>query len=110
MFGVLTMHLARLVNYGHSYEQAEDLFNLLSTYPLQHSFFHLFKPKRGKLPFPTPTSKELSNFYIVEYDNDKGVAVGRYHSKVGKDIHFEAHKTEGLKSTKKHRVGKKGDE
>ena len=98
MFGVLTMHLARLVHYGHSFEGAEDLYNILARFPLQHSFFHLFKPKREELNIPKPTdAKELSNLYLVTYDKDKGIVIGKYHSKFGTDVCFEIHKTEGLK-------------
>ena len=81
MFGVLTMHIGRLVNNGHSFDGAEDLFNLLSKFPLQHSFFHLFKPKRKKLPIPTPKDKTaLSNFHLITFDNESGIAKCRYHS------------------------------
>ena len=98
MFGVLTMHLTRLVNYGHSYEGAEDLFDLLSNYPLQHSFFHLFKPKRKLLPFPKPQNNDagLSNFHFIEYDRDNGTAAGKYHSDVGTKTQFQSHPIDGL--------------
>ena len=49
MFGVLTMHLARLINYGHLFDGVEELYNVLVEFPLQHSFFHLFRPKRNAL-------------------------------------------------------------
>ena len=97
MFGVLTRHLARLVNHGHSFETAEDLFNLLSEFPLRHTYFHLFKPERNRLPIPKPDSAELSNFYLVEYDRDKGIVTGKYHSQIGTKIRFVVDKDQGLK-------------
>ena len=101
MFGVLTMHLTRLVNYGHSFNGAEDLYNLLSAYPLAHSYFHLFKPQRKKLPLPQPSeSKELTNFYFMDYDREKGIATGKYHSAVGTPTFFGVHSIEGLKKKK----------
>ena len=103
MFGVLTMHLNRLVNYGHSFEGAKELYDLLSTYPLNHSFFHLFEPQRKKLPIPTPRCKDISemqNFYFVKYDRDKGIATGKYHSEVGTETYFEIDEQEGLKKIK----------
>lgn len=102
MFGVLTMHLGRLVNYGHSYQNAEDLFNMLSNFPLQYSFFHLFKPMRNKLPIPTPNDKaSLSNFHLIRFDATKGIAKGRYHSEFSIDQIFETHQTEGLRKEPK---------
>ena len=99
MFGVLTMHLSRLVNSGHSFEGAEDLFNLLSAFPLRHSFFHLFQPQRHKLRIPEPSNqaKDITNFYLMEYDRDQGVCIGQFHSEVSVKMHFKIHNTEGLK-------------
>ena len=102
MFGVLTMHLSRLVNHGHSFEGAEDLFNLLSEFPLQHSFYHLFKPQRKSLRIPAPTAvTELSNFHFTQYDQEQRIAKGKYHSLYGTDEIFKCDRIEGLKKISK---------
>ena len=107
MFGVLTMHLARLVNHGHSYESASDVYKLLERFPLQHTFVHLMKPQQNTLPFPTPSDKaSLSNFHLIKYNRKDRVAVGRYHSQYSVDIPFvtcrkEALKKQGRKKAKK---------
>ena len=103
MFGVLTMHLARLVNYGHSYEDAADIFNLLSEYPLSHTYTHLYEPKRKYLPFPKPKNANagLSNFYFFQFDNEKGTAVGKYHSKDGTETKLQSHPQQGLRALKR---------
>ena len=99
MFGVLTMHLTRLVNHGHGYEGAGDLFDLLSEFPLEHSFFHLFKPKRNSIPFPSPVNNDagLSNFHLVKFDRDSGEGMGKYHSDVGTEVLLSSHPSEGIK-------------
>ena len=98
MFGVLTMHLARLVNYGHSFEGAEDIYNLLKRFPLQHSEFHLFKPNRKLLIWPAPAKNcQLKQFYLVEYERDNQIASGKYHSGHGTKVEFDADVEEGLK-------------
>ena len=98
MFGVLTMHLTRLVNHGNSYSGAEDIFHLLCKNPLNHSFFHLFQPQRNKIPFPSPpnNSAGLSNFHFIEFDRDTGAAAGKYHSNIGTEVLLESHPTNGL--------------
>ena len=107
MFGVLTMHLNCLVNNGHLYKGAEDLFELLSVFPLKHSFFHLFQPKRNVLPFPRPSNNKakLSKFYFIKFDKDIGAASGKYHSDVGMEVNFESHPTEGLKNREQRQQG-----
>ena len=64
MFGIITMHLVRLVNYGHSYQSAQDLFELLKEFPLRNSSYHLFKPCRNLLSWPVidKTTSGLKNF------------------------------------------------
>ena len=100
MFGVLTMHLARLVNHGHSFESAEDLYHLLSSFPLMHSFFHLFRPKRKVIPMPVPRDM-LSAFHLVQYDRTTKVASARFHSQHGTDVLFDVHGKEGFKKCTK---------
>ena len=109
MFGVLTMHLTRLVNHGHSYKGAEDLFDLLSRYPLNHSFFHLFRPKRKSVNFPTPPDNNagLSNFHFISFDRDIGEAYGKYHSDIGTKTLLQLHPTEGFKKKSDKRQGSK---
>ena len=91
------MHLNRLVNHGHSFEGADELYELLAMFPLQHSFFHLFKPTRS-VQFPQPSDRDagLSNYHFILYDKDEGKAIGRYHSDIGTDVHLYSHSTEGL--------------
>ena len=108
MFGVLTMHLARLVNHGHSFEGAEDIFNLLRLHPLQHSFFHLFDPKRDIVRWPQPKpNTQLSKFHLVQYDRDSKKAFGKYHSKYGTAIKFVVDEKEGLKKKNQSKASKK---
>lgn len=110
MFGVLTMHLARLVNHGHSFEGAKDFFNILSNFPLQHSFFHLFQPQRNCICLPElMTGMSLSNFHFTHYDRDNKIVKGYYHSLYGTDIVFECNNRQGLKKVPKNQLkGKKG--
>ena len=103
MFDILTMHLAHLVNHGHSFEGAEELYNLLSEFPLRHSFFHLFQPQRGKLRLPKPaTSSPIPSFYFMRYNKDEGTATGQYHSAIGSMVKFHVDQTQGLKKMRKY--------
>jgi len=98
MFGVLTMHLIRLVNYGNSYEGAEDIYDLLVRFPLQHTIFHLFNPKRKLLIFPKPkANNQLGRFYLLEFDGDAQEASAKYHSGYSTKIMFDANDIEGLR-------------
>ena len=98
MFGILTMHLARLVNYGHSYQGAEEIYRLLRRFPLQYSEFHLFSPQRNLLIWPKPKQNTtLKQFYLVEYDRESQEASAKYHSGHGTSIMFDTHTKEGLK-------------
>ena len=92
---------------GHSYEGAEGIFELLSMYPLQYSFFHLFQPKRKVLLYPKPQNNDtgLSNFHFMEYDRESGAALGRYHSDVGMQVRFQSDPTEGLKKIEERQEG-----
>jgi len=111
MFGVLTMHLARLVNHGHSFEGAEDIFNLLCEHPLQHSFFHWFAPQRDIIRWPQPKPNSvLSKFHLVEYNSVSKTATAKYHSKYGTDTAFDVHKSEGLQKQSKKAKGSKTTE
>jgi hypothetical protein len=44
MFGVLSQHLAKLNDKGYSYKSADELWDLMNEFPLNFSYFHLFKP------------------------------------------------------------------
>ena len=105
------MHLARLVNYGHSYEGAEDIFDLLLRYPLSHTYVHLYKPKRKYLPFPKPRNADagLSHFHLIEFNSEEGAATGKYHSHLGTETKLKGHPTEGLKAVKRAGRKKKGE-
>jgi hypothetical protein len=101
LFGVLTMHLLRLVNHGHSYEKASDIFRILQEFPLQHTHVHLMTPQRNKIPIPKPKDDSgLSNFHLVLYDREMKVAKARYFSEYSNDILFEKSLKFGLKKTK----------
>ena len=110
MFGVLTMHLTRLVSHGHSYESASDIYNLLERFPLNNTFVHLMSPQRKSLPFPTPNDKAgLSSFHLITYNSKDRKAFGRYHSQYSVEIPFDADPKEGLKkqgTKKKKKVAK----
>ena len=102
MFGVLTMHLVRLVNYGHSFEGAEELYNLLVRFPLQHSEYHLFRPNRNLLNWPKPkATTQLKKAYLVQYDCEEQIAHRKIHSKIGCAALLIRHRSEGLKKPPK---------
>ena len=93
-FGIMTQHLKRLVNYGHGYSTAEELYNLLVEFPLRFSEFHLYQPKRKHL-IHWPTTKRIDNlglkmFYLLEYDHEQKRTEGFYHSRHSRGIHLEA--------------------
>ena len=93
------MHLVRLVNYGHFYKDAKDLFELLKEYPLQRSTFHLFQPCRNLLTWPVVDKKasKLKSLHLLRFDSEKEKAFGQYHSDVSIPIEYSTHKSEGLK-------------
>ena len=99
MFGILTMHLVRLVNYGHSYQSAQDLFELLKEFPLKNSNYHLFKPCRNLLSWPVvdKTTSKLRKLHLLEFDPKQQKAFGKLHSNVSTKIEYISHKKEGLR-------------
>ena len=98
LFGVLTMHLLRLVNYGHSYQGAKEIFDLLRLYPLQSCVFHYFNPKRDILQFPEPKQgSNLAQFYLLQFDHEKGKAFAKWHSEIGTKVAFDVNGIEGLR-------------
>ena len=102
MFGIITMHLVRLVNYGHSYQSAQDLFELLKEFPLRNSSYHLFKPCRNLLSWPVidKTTSRLKKLHLLEFDPKQQKAFGKLHSNVSTKIEYFAHKKEGLRIKK----------
>ena len=113
MFGILTMHLLRLVNYGHSYQSAKDLFDLLQQFPLQRSTYHLFKPHRNLLSWPAINKKtlKLKRLHLLEFDSEKQKAFGKYHSDVSTSIEYCTHNKEGLQIMQKtQRKGSKNSD
>ena len=96
------MHLVKLVNYGHSYQNAEDLFTLLKEFPLQRSSFHLFKPCRNLLTWPAVNKKtsKLKRLHLLKFDSEREKAFGFYHSNVSTPIEYLTHKKEGLRIMK----------
>ena len=109
MFGILTMHLVRLVNYGHSYQTAEDLFDLLSLFPLSRSSYHLYKPKRSLLKWPRPNTKtsKLNQLHLLQYCQEVQDAEyhstkleGRIHSDLSKPIEYRFHSKEGVQKAR----------
>ena len=93
------MHLIRLVNYGHSYNDAEELFNLLASFPLQQSTFHLFKPRRNILKWPKADKQrsKLKQLHLLQYCPEVGTVKGYFHSGISNPIHFKFHPTDGLR-------------
>ena len=112
MFGVLTMHLVRLVNYGHSYQSAKDLFELLRVFPLRSSSYHLFKPRRNLLTWPVidKTMSKLRKLHLLEFDSKKQKAYGKLHSNVSTKIEYYVHKKEGLQIRATNKEDKNKDE
>lgn len=111
MFGILTMHLVRLVNYGHSFANAESLFLLLQEFPLNQSTYHLFKPNRKLLKFPKPDGDQknksnLNSLHLIQFDPGTGKAVGKYHSHIGTDINYSYHSTKGLQKGRNENVNR----
>lgn len=107
MFGILTMHLARLINYGHSFDGAEDIYNLLVLFPLQYSEFHYFDPKRNLLTWPEASAAaKLASYYIVNYKREERIAVGQFHSGLSTPVILDVHQTEGLKMRPKKKKKK----
>lgn len=94
LFGILTQHLKRLVNYGHSYSTAEELYNLLVKFPLRHTEFHLYLPKRRHLIDWSTTKAiddlSLKSFYLMTYDVESRCTKAYYHSRHSKGIHLKA--------------------
>ena len=99
MFGILTMLLARLVNHGHSFKNARDLFHLLAAFPLERSSFHLFQPRRDLLTWPKadkPNSK-LKQLSLLKYDEESNQVKGEFHSGISVPIPYCLDCREGLK-------------
>ena len=94
MFGIMTQHLTRLINHGHSFSTAEELYDLLVEYPLRHSEFHLFQPKRTALydwTVSQPTKDiGMKWFYLLRYDAEKKCTTGFHHSRHSSGIHLKA--------------------
>ena len=90
MFGVMSRHLAALVNEGNSFVNATQLYKLLVNNPLKNSFFHLYKPQCDLVDWSVPVSVEklsLWNHYLVQYKDGKCVA--SVHSRRGKEKELE---------------------
>ena len=105
MFGIMTMHLYRLVNYGNSFNDSESLFLLLQAHPLNRSVYHLFKPQRKILKFPKPDNPQLKRLHLLQYDLDCGEAIGKIHSDIGTSLKLYSHGTEGLSKIKGSKKG-----
>lgn len=112
MFGILTMHLVRLVNYGHSFQTANDLFDLLQQFTLKRSTFHVFKPQRNLLSWPTinKTTSKLNRLHLLEFDAEKQKAFGKFHSNVSIAIEYRTHKNEGLQIVNTRKRKEKTDD
>ncbi len=86
LFGVLAMHLTRLVDSGASFKNAEELYDLLVRRPLKHTEFHLFKPQRNLIDWKVTNKIEklsLGNFYLIKKVGDH--IVRKAHSRHGKE-------------------------
>ena len=90
------MTLARLVNLGHSYIDAKDIFNLMCASPLNHSVFHLFQPNRDIFHWPKPNDP-LNTYYVLFYNKEERKAIGKHHSLHGSGVVYIFDDREGLK-------------
>ena len=81
LFGIFTMHIQQLVNEGGSYQNAEDLFCLLSDNPISATYIHVIKPDRTKTV--SVGSKDLGHCYLIECDIDNKNVIVKQHSRHG---------------------------
>ena len=93
-FGIMTQHLTRLINLGHSFSTAEELYDLFVEYPLRYSEFHLFQPKRTDL-YDWTVSKAvkdigIKSFYLLRYDAEKKCTTAFHHSRHSLGIRLKA--------------------
>ena len=80
-FAILSHHLHRLGNAGHSWRNARDLVSLLLLHPLRNTFVHLFEPDRS---FKYETEVEgLNQLYFIENQVESSGIRGRVHSRHG---------------------------
>lgn len=77
LFGILAQFINRLVDEGHSFDSAEELYNLLKENPIEHTEFHLLNLNR-KLTDAWETPKFIekyqlgrSYYFMKRVSNDK---------------------------------------
>ena len=99
MFGILTMFLRRLVNHGHSFKNAKDLFDLLAAFPIERSSFHLFQPCQNLLIWPRAdkSNSKLKQLSLLKYDKESKQVKGEFHSGISVPIPYCFDCREGLK-------------
>lgn len=94
LFGIMTQHLNRLVNHGHSFATAEELYELLVKFPLRHSEFHLFQPNRDNMVDWSVTREieelGIKSFYRLEYDEENECTTAFYHSRHSVGVRLNA--------------------
>lgn len=87
LFGILTQHLNDLVDKGHSFETAEELYKLLKKFPLNYTEFHLLDLDRKLLEdFVIPKfveSYKLGRTYYLMKRVNATTAKAYYHSRHG---------------------------
>ena len=94
------MLLSHLVNHGHSFKNAKDLFNLLASFPLQRrSSFHLFQPQRDILTWPKADKgkSKLKQLSLLKFDIKTKKVTGERHSGISIPMNYCLDCNEGLK-------------
>ena len=92
-FGVLGRHLRALVDMGYSFTNAQELYQLLVDFPLQHSHYHLFLPDRNMINWYVPSpvrSIGLPNAYLLLYDKASGKITAKIHSRHSEGKMYDA--------------------
>ena len=95
----MTMLLSRLVNHGQSFKNARELFNLLASFPLQRSSFHLFQPQRDILTWPKADKgkSKLKQLSLLKFDIKTKKVTGERHSGISIPMNYCLDCNEGLK-------------
>jgi len=78
LFGILTQHLNLLVDEGYSFDSAEELYELLTMFPLNHTEFHLLNLNRNladewDVPKFIEKFKLGRSYYLMKRKNNEEV-------------------------------------
>ena len=90
LFGILTQHLNGLVDEGHSFECAEELYDLLKKNPLQYTEIHLLNLDRKIInDWTVPKFIEKyrlgRSYYLIKHVSDTE-AKAFFHSRHGDGV------------------------